>query len=143
MKLPNFHFMLFEIYWSHVQKNAIYFFLENIDPICRFATTTISNFPEDIDPIRKILKDLLHGSSGFVESTFSEIHKMLEFQNRIYFQTVYLPKMIEIFARSSWSILLSPKLRNSWFWESRTRPQIWKPWTWGFLGFPKVKSKRD
>ena len=33
-----------------------------------------------------------------------------------------------------WGILVSPKLKDNWFWESWTRPKISKSWKWWVFG---------
>ena len=83
-------------------------FLEDIEPI-------LPNFPfmffNDIDPIFKMFKEILDGSSGFpgprlFQKTKTTNSKILIFPKIILFKMIWYVSCI------CWSILVSPKINN-------------------------------
>ena len=69
-------------------------------------------FLEDIYLISKIFAILLNGSSGFVSPIFSQI-------DEIYKNNMFNIRHFAYFLHPGVS-----KDKNSWFWESGTRPEI-------------------
>ena len=100
---------------------------------------SFSCFQEDLDPISKIFKILLRGSSPFSAHVFSKMFKHLGFQFLRFTKIIFSKCSRDLF----WILFRCPgvsKDKTSWFWSLVTGSEIHKSYTQGFWGSPMIKS---
>ena len=92
--------------------------------ICYILPNFHFMFLIDIDPISKIFEILLDGYSSFVGARLFENRQHFEFQKMRFIKHMFL-KMFGIFIVFL-GILVSPKIKNSWFWGLVTGSETMK-----------------